>query len=56
MSEEIQVEMKEAEVDYKALYEKTQEDLQRVVAKKDELLTETKKVKQERAAKVKEKQ
>jgi hypothetical protein len=48
MSDEIQVENKEPEVDYKALYEKTQEDLQKVVAKKDELLTETKKVKKER--------
>ncbi len=37
-----------AEVDYKALYEKASEDLQKVVAKKDELLSETKKAKKDR--------
>lgn len=43
------VEMNEDEkVDYKTLYEKTQEDLQKVLAKKEELLTETKKAKKEK--------
>ncbi len=45
--EDEQVEVKQ-ELDYKALYEKTQEDLQKVLAKKEELLTETKKAKKER--------
>lgn len=35
-------------IDYKALYEQAQQDLEKVVAKKDELLNETKKAKQER--------
>lgn len=48
MSEE-QAVVETVEVDYKALYEKAQEDLQKVIAKKDELLTETKRAKQERA-------
>ena len=47
MSDEIEV--IEEVIDYKAMYEKAQDDLAKVVAKKDELLTETKKVKQERA-------
>lgn len=36
------------EVDYKALYEKAQKDLEVVAAKKDQLYNETKKAKQER--------
>lgn len=47
MSDETEV-MEEV-VDYKAMYEKAQEDLQKVVAKKEELLTETKKAKQDKA-------
>jgi len=46
MSEE-KIEVVE-DVDYKALYEKAQEDLSKVVAKKEELLAETKKAKKER--------
>jgi len=38
----------EHQIDYKALYEKTNTDLQSLVAKKDELLRETKKAKQEK--------
>lgn len=37
------------EIDYKALYEKAADDLQKVIAKKDELLSETKKAKQDKA-------
>ncbi len=43
------IETKEEVIDYKAMYEKANEDLQRVVAKKEELLTETKKAKQDKA-------
>ena len=39
----------EQELDYKSLYEKAQDDLQKVIAKKEELLSETKKAKHERA-------
>jgi hypothetical protein len=42
----------EEAIDYKALYEKASEDLQKVVAKKDELLSETKKAKQEKAEQI----
>lgn len=49
MSEDNKVtESQEEEIDYKALYEKTQADLQAVAKKKDELLNETKKAKQAR--------
>ncbi len=49
MSDEAEVQVEEAAVDYKAMYEKAQEDLAKVVAKKEELLTETKKAKQDKA-------
>lgn len=45
MSNEV-VETKE--IDYKALYEKAQQDIEKIAAKKDELYKETKKAKQER--------
>lgn len=49
MTEEVNVsETQEQEVDYKALYEKAQADLQAVVKKKDELLNETKQAKKAR--------
>jgi len=38
------------ELDYKALYEKAQSDIQKIAAKKDELLNETKQAKAEREA------
>ncbi len=38
----------ETEIDYKALYEKAQADITKIAAKKDELLNETKKAKQDR--------
>lgn len=38
------------ELDYKSLYEKAQKDIEKIAAKKDELLNETKKAKQEREA------
>lgn len=40
----------EVELDYKALYEKAQSDIQKIAAKKDELLNETKKAKADREA------
>lgn len=51
MSDEadISTKVEEEVVDYKAMYEKAQEDLAKVVAKKEELLTETKKAKQDKA-------
>lgn len=51
-SNDIQNEVVEKEdtIDYKALYEKAQKDIEKIAAKKDELLNETKKAKQEREA------
>lgn len=49
MSDVQVIEQVEEEVDYKALYEKAADDLAKVVAKKEELLSETKKAKQEKA-------
>ncbi len=40
--------VEEETIDYKSLYEKTREDLEKVAAKKDELYKETKKAKSER--------
>jgi hypothetical protein len=44
----IEVEQTEEVLDYKSLFEKTQEDLNKVLAKKDELLTEVKKAKRDK--------
>ncbi len=43
-------ELQEEVIDYKALYEKSQQDIAKIAAKKDELLNETKKAKQDREA------
>lgn len=48
MSEEIQQDVQEEQVDYKALYESTQTELEKIRAKQQELLTETKKAKEAR--------
>lgn len=45
---EVAEQLSEVVVDYKAMYEKAQLDLEKIAAKKDELLKETKKAKAER--------
>ncbi len=52
MQDKQETQTTEKPIDYKVLYEKSQEEIQSIAAKKEELLKETKKAKQERAEQI----